>query len=127
MCGSLARRAWRRERGRGAPVAQRDDHLGAVQRAHADALELALAPLVQARDGVASQHDAEVALAGLVYRRPRAVGEVAATEHQRADPLPAQVTLEGGLIEGAPAGLVDRHLPRAQLLHSARQQQLAVE
>ena len=48
--------------------------------------ELAFAPLVQARDRVAREHDAEVTLAGLVDRGPRAVGEVAAAEHQRCDP-----------------------------------------
>src|SRR5450759_1896218 len=106
---------------------ERIDHLGGAPEVHADVRELSLAPLVEAGDRIAGEHDTEVALAGLIDGGARVVGEVAAAEHERAEPPLAQVTLQRGPVEGAPAGLVDRNLVRPQMLDRTGEQPLAVE
>jgi hypothetical protein len=68
------------------------------------------AAVVQARNCVLNQHDAEVPLACLVDGSPRAVREVAATEDERGDVPLAQVRLKACLVERTPSGFVDHHL-----------------
>src|SRR5438477_344167 len=75
----------------------------AAHEAHADVLELALAALVEPGDGIGRDDHAEVALAGLIDRGARTVGEVAAAEDERGHVALAQVLFERRAVERAPA------------------------
>src|SRR5713226_4689777 len=79
---------------------------GRIHQRDTDSLELRAAAVVDARYGVGRNDDPEVALAGFVDRGARAVGEVRPAEGERVHAEPAQVVLERGLEEGAPARLV---------------------
>src|SRR5436305_770175 len=83
---------------------------GRVHRRRADALELALPSLVQARQAIGYDDQAEIALARLVKSGSRAVREVAATEGDRGNAQIPKVPLEPSAVEGAPARLVEHDL-----------------
>src|SRR5262249_46334832 len=101
--------------------------LEGAHQMRADVRELALAALVQTRDRIPGEHYSKVALAGLVDRGARAVGEVATAESERRYLQLTQVILQGRAVERAPAGLVHRHLAWANGLDPAREQQVRVE
>ena len=109
------------------PRAQRARDFLRAHEPHAYVGQLTLATLVQTRDRVADQNEAKVALARLVDRCARAVGKVAAREHECGDAILAQVVLERRSVERPPARLVHRHLARTKRLHATREQQLVVE
>src|SRR5712692_5144926 len=98
-----------------------------IHECYANSLQLLTAAIVQPRHGILYQHETEVALAGFVDRRARAVRKIAAAEGQRIDAQARQMRFERRLEERAPARLIDSPLARPELLHSTREQLRGIE
>src|SRR5262249_31382969 len=84
-------------------------------------------PLIKTRHRVRHQDDAEVALGGLVDRRPWAVRIVTSGENQCIAPAFVEVLLKFGAVEGPPPRLVYHVLGRTALLQAAGQEQFVVQ
>jgi hypothetical protein len=94
---------------------------------HADVFYFPDSTFIEAGHCVADEHRAKVPFGGLVQACTRAIGIIAAREHQGSGPELSEVLFQFGMVEGPEARFVYDPLVRAYRLGLSTQKDLRVQ